>query len=168
MTKNQCHFQGDPNDKSHDSSFTGKSVDSNPSDEATAVKSLIAQLCEFFYRQGWASGTAGGCSIRIKGASNWRVFAAPSGIQKEDMIGEDVFELDMNGNIVQGPKTEGLKLSASTPLWFIVYKHRCVCYVELLEFFLLVMRTFPIFNLFILSSINLLDHQPNVSSILIP
>ena len=42
----------------------------------------------------------------------------------EDMIGDDVFELDMNENVVHGPKTEGLKLSACTPIWYLIYKHR--------------------------------------------
>jgi len=91
------------------------------------VKCLISQLCEFFYKCGWAPGTASGCSIRIGGPDvnkPWRVFVAPSGVQKEDMVAEDVFEMDMNQNVVQKSKTSGLKLSASTPLWFIVYKHR--------------------------------------------
>lgn len=42
----------------------------------------------------------------------------------EDMIGDDVYELDMDRNVVHAPKTEGLKLSACTPLWYCVYKHR--------------------------------------------
>jgi methylthioribulose 1-phosphate dehydratase/enolase-phosphatase E1 len=40
------------------------------------------------------------------------------------MVGDDVFELDMDKKVVNGPKTEGLKLSACTPIWFLVYKHR--------------------------------------------
>ena len=40
------------------------------------------------------------------------------------MIGDDVFELDMEENVVNGPKTNGLKLSACTPIWFLIYKHR--------------------------------------------
>lgn len=102
-------------------------IQSDKIDEVTAVKCLISQLCEFFYKQGWATGTGGGCSIRIGGPSEnrpWRVFVAPSGIQKEDMVGNDIFELDMDQNIVQRPLTEGLKLSACTPLWYIVYKYR--------------------------------------------
>ena len=45
-------------------------------------------------------------SIRVGGPSEgrpWRVFVAPSGIQKEDMIGQDVFELDMDRNVVVPP-----------------------------------------------------------------
>ena len=40
------------------------------------------------------------------------------------MIGDDVFELDMDEKVVNGPKTDGLKLSACTPIWFLIYKHR--------------------------------------------
>lgn len=119
--------------------------------QAQTVRSLIAQLCETFYKMGWATGTGGGCSIRVKYKNEWRVFVAPSGIQKEDMIGnvrcktncfvfipsdthqpiyriidtqQDIFELDMNRNLIQAPVTPKLKQSACTPLWYVVYKHR--------------------------------------------
>jgi methylthioribulose-1-phosphate dehydratase len=112
--------------------------------DPVAIKCLIAQLCEFFYRQGWATGTGGGCSIRVRGDGGgkgggggeangedgggtggaWRVFVAPSGIQKEDMIWQDIFELDMDRNVVVPPVTPGLRQSACTPLWYVVYQHR--------------------------------------------
>jgi len=97
------------------------------SNEALSVRCLLAQLCEQLYRNGWATGTAGGVSIRVGGPTEnrpWRVFVAPSGIQKEDMVGDDVFEMDMDYNVIHGPKSLGMKLSACTPLWFLVYKHR--------------------------------------------
>ncbi len=109
------------------SSYKGSSIVEDADTEARAVRSLIAQLCEQFYRSGWATGTGGGVSIRVGGPSEnraWRVFVAPSGIQKEDMIGDDIFELDMNRNVVVPPKTSNLKQSACTPLWYVVYKHR--------------------------------------------
>ena len=95
-------------------------------EQARAVRSLIAQLCETFYKAGWATGTGGGCSIRVAHpvTGAWRVFVAPSGIQKEDMIGDDVFELDMDRAVVNPPQTVGLRQSACTPLWYVVYKHR--------------------------------------------
>lgn len=34
------------------------------------------------------------------------------GVQKEDMVGDDVFELDMDQNIVEPPKTPNLRTSA--------------------------------------------------------
>lgn len=118
------------------SAFAAKHFDSGSGDcllsenqekESKTIRCLISQLCEKFYNYGWATGTGGGVSIRTGGPSQnrpWRVFVAPSGIQKEDMIGDDVFELDMEQNIVAHPKTPGLKLSACTPLWYVVYKNR--------------------------------------------
>jgi len=88
--------------------------------EGEAAKALMAQLSEYFYQKGWATGTSGGLSIRVGG----RVFATPSGVQKEDMIGDDIFELDMNSNVIQKPITPNLRLSASTSLWYVVYHHR--------------------------------------------
>jgi methylthioribulose 1-phosphate dehydratase / enolase-phosphatase E1 len=95
--------------------------------EATVVRALVAQLCESMYHQGWATGTGGGVSVRVGGPSEdrpWRVFVAPSGIQKEDLIGEDMFELDMDRNVIVPPKTPHLRPSACTPLWYIVYQYR--------------------------------------------
>lgn len=74
----------------------GGSIVANPEEEAKAVRALIAQLCERFYQEGFATGTGGGISIRVGGPDEkrpWRVFVAPSGVQKEDMIGEDIFEV---------------------------------------------------------------------------
>ena len=108
-------------------SQTGQKLTECRDEEARTVRSLIAQLCEEFYKHGWATGTGGGCSIRIGGpaeARPWRVFVAPSGIQKEDMIGDDVFELDMDKNVIVPPKTPGLRQSACTPLWYVVYRNR--------------------------------------------
>ena len=74
-------------------------------------------------------------SIRVGGPSEnrpWRVFVAPSGIQKEDMIGDDIFELDMDQNIVVAPKTPNLRQSACTPLWYVVFNERphAVCVIH--------------------------------------
>jgi methylthioribulose 1-phosphate dehydratase/enolase-phosphatase E1 len=69
----------------------------------------------------------GGMSIRIgSGAEDdpFRVFSTPSGIQKEDMIGNDVFELDMDQKVVSMPVTPGLKLSSMTNIWYSVYNLR--------------------------------------------
>jgi ribulose-5-phosphate 4-epimerase/fuculose-1-phosphate aldolase len=117
------------NQFSHRISFSSKGtmIVEDPDSEARAVRSLIAQLCESFYRVGWATGTAGGVCIRVGGPEEncpWRVFVTPSGIQKEDMVGDDVFELDMDSKVVGPPKTPSLRLSACTPLWYIIFKHR--------------------------------------------
>ena len=66
------------------------------------MKSLICQLSEKFYLFGWQPGTGGGMSIRIGDGSlenPWRVFSTPSGVQKDDMVADDIFEMDMDGNV---------------------------------------------------------------------
>jgi methylthioribulose 1-phosphate dehydratase/enolase-phosphatase E1 len=118
---------GHEHDFRHSSSGVGEALNETPEQEADTVCSLIAQLCETFYNRGWATGTGGGVSIRVGGETEnrpWRVFVAPSGIQKEDMIGHDVFELDMDRNVVTPPLTPNLRQSACTPLWYVVYRNR--------------------------------------------
>jgi methylthioribulose 1-phosphate dehydratase/enolase-phosphatase E1 len=114
----------DPNDPFSTSSSSDKICHA---DEAKAVKSLMSQLCEKFYTKGWFPGTGGGMSVRIGSGTEsdpFTVFSTPSGIQKEDMVGEDIFELDMKQNVVLPPTTPGLKLSSMTNLWYVVYNHR--------------------------------------------
>lgn len=95
-------------------------------EEGKTVRALVAQLCECFYKAGWATGTGGGVSIRVGGPSEnrpYRIFVAPSGVMKEDIVGDDVFELDMERNVVTPPRTPNMRQSACTPLWYVVYKH---------------------------------------------
>ena len=113
-------------DAVHKESSSGESIMTGCLiEEAKTVKALVSQLCERFYNAGWATGTGGGVSIRVGGPKEnrpYRVFVAPSGVQKEDMVGDDVFELDMEGQVVTPPKTPMLRQSACTPLWYVVYK----------------------------------------------
>jgi methylthioribulose 1-phosphate dehydratase/enolase-phosphatase E1 len=114
-------------DSVHSKSKSGERLVKDNEEEGRTVKALISQLCETFYNHGWATGTGGGCSIRVGGPEEdrpWRVFVAPSGIQKEDMIGEDIFEMDMDQTVIESPVTPNLRQSACTPLWYVVYKHR--------------------------------------------
>lgn len=89
-------------------SSQGSRVVEDADAEAKAVRSLIAQLCETFYNFGWATGTGGGVSIRVGGPDEdrpFRVFVAPSGIQKEDMVSlradrDQFFVLPVQGSFV--------------------------------------------------------------------
>lgn len=116
----------DPNDAVGKSASGEKLVD-DPEEEGRVVKSLMCQMSEKFYNFGWKPGTGGGMSIRIgegTPTSPFRVFCTPSGIQKEDMVGDDLFELDMNQILITPPKTPGLQPSSMTELWFVVYRLR--------------------------------------------
>lgn len=82
-------------------------------------KALICELCRLFYQLGWASGTGGGISVR----AGDRVYMAPSGVQKERLTPADIFAVDLDGNILEGPGG-GLKLSQCAPLFLHAYRLR--------------------------------------------
>ncbi len=84
---------------------------------ATDPRELICELCRQFYTQGWVSGTGGGISIR----EGDRVYMAPSGVQKERLQPEDLFELDAEGEVVKAPAGN---LSACAPLFFNAFRIR--------------------------------------------
>lgn len=110
-----------------DFSSTKSSSPEEQAKQATTIKALICQLSESFYAKGWQVGTGGGISMRMGDGSPtnpYRVFSTPSGLQKEDMVGNDIFELDIDQSIINQPMTSNLKLSSMTPLWFIIYKLR--------------------------------------------
>jgi methylthioribulose-1-phosphate dehydratase len=64
---------------------------------------VITELSRQFYEQGWATGTGGGISVRQGG----RVYMAPSGVQKERIAEDDIFELDHEGNVLRSPDKPG-------------------------------------------------------------
>lgn len=83
------------------------------------ARDLICDLCRRFYTLGWASGTGGGLSIR----SGERIYMTPSGVQKDKLNPEDIFVLDVQGNIV---KNAVGKFSVSTckPLFMHAFQIR--------------------------------------------
>lgn len=80
----------------------------------------IVELCRQFYAQGWVSGTGGGLSMR----DGDRIYVAPSGVQKERMAPEDLFVIDEDGEILERPADQGLKISACTPLFLNAFRLR--------------------------------------------
>jgi methylthioribulose-1-phosphate dehydratase len=81
---------------------------------------VIADLCRQFYHQGWATGTGGGISVR----ENGRVYMAPSGVQKERIEEDDIFVLDEQGEVIEAPKTPGLKVSECSSLFYNAFRLR--------------------------------------------
>lgn len=73
--------------------------------------------------QGWVSGTGGGISMKAGDL----IVMAPSGVQKERMVPEDMFVLDSQGNVVHTPTPRAatlrpVKLSECAPLFTAVSK----------------------------------------------
>ena len=83
-------------------------------------RQTIVELSQLFYGQGWVSGTGGGISIRHGG----RIHVAPSGVQKERLSADELFELDEEGEVVCAPANAALTLSACTPLFMNAYRLR--------------------------------------------
>lgn len=83
-------------------------------------RALIVELCKQFYQQGWVSGTGGGISIRHGDT----VYMAPSGVQKERLRADDLFELDADGEVVTAPADPKLKVSQCAPLFYNAFRLR--------------------------------------------
>ncbi len=81
-------------------------------------RQLIPELCRLFYTQGWVSGTGGGISIR----EGDHILMAPSGVQKERIEPGDLFTLDLEGKVIDGP--EHLRVSECRPLFLLAYEMR--------------------------------------------
>ncbi|GAM17584.1 hypothetical protein SAMD00019534_007590, partial [Acytostelium subglobosum LB1] len=82
---------------------------------------LIPELCKQFYSLGWVTGTGGGISIK----HDKEIYIAASGVQKERIIGEDIFVMDENENELSAPPLyKNLRPSQCTPLFFNAYRMR--------------------------------------------
>jgi methylthioribulose 1-phosphate dehydratase/enolase-phosphatase E1 len=93
-------------------------------DKDLETKELICDLCRAFFHAGWVTGTGGSISIK-KGDT---VYMTPSGVQKERIQADEVFGLDVQGNILHTPaqKPGGRmpKLSDCAPLFLHAYQQR--------------------------------------------
>lgn len=87
---------------------------------ADEARQTIVDLCRKFYRLGWVSGTGGGISVR----QGDRIWMAPSGMQKEMLSPDDMFAVDLQGEILERPADASLRLSACAPLFLHAYRLR--------------------------------------------
>ena len=94
------------------------------------IKSLICELCRQFFQAGWVTGTGGSISIR----NGDKIFMTPSGVQKERILPNELFTVDINGKITDCPSVkEGFsnpKLSDCAPLFLHAYQQRDAGIVE--------------------------------------
>lgn len=97
-------------------------LSNRPVASAAEAKSVICALGRHFYDLGWVSGTGGGISVKHDG----RVFMAPSGVQKELLSPEMIFELDERGEVLAGPAAStGYTVSQCRPLFLAAMELRC-------------------------------------------
>jgi len=95
------------------------------SGEGRGTAEVLCETMRTMYSLGWCSGSGGGISIRDRDAK--RIHMAPSGVNKELIQPEHVFQLDdQSGKVVkQGDGgCNSLKLSECAPLFMQAYKFR--------------------------------------------
>ena len=85
-----------------------------------AARERVVELCKQFYDQGWASGTGGGICLR-QGRS---AYVAPSGVQKERLHPDDLFEVDLDGRVITAPADPALRVSECMPLFANAFRLR--------------------------------------------
>jgi methylthioribulose-1-phosphate dehydratase len=100
---------------------TSTALRPEPIRDADDARQVIVALCRRFYELGWVSGTGGGVSLRV----DERVFMAPSGVQKEMIEPDWIFELDLRGEVVRGPDpSRGFTVSQCRPLFLAAMHQR--------------------------------------------
>lgn len=88
-------------------------------DRSADPRQQVCDLCRLFWQLGWASGTGGGVALR----HGERLYMAPSGVEKERLQPEDIFELSLEGEVIEAPATAG-RLTACAPLFMAAFRHR--------------------------------------------
>ena len=100
---------------------------------------MVAELCANLYQQGHVSGTRGGISIKVGD----KIVMAPSGVQKERMVADDMFVLDDRGEVIHTPTARPAphkppKLSECAPLFMSVRcagdESTCPVFICIVEF----------------------------------
>lgn len=92
---------------------------------------LVCELCRQFYVDGWVTGTGGSICIRFGN----RIFMTPSGVQKERIQPEDLFVIDVKGNMLAVPSRSPGSVRPAKLSGIIVDDYPNVYF--LIEFFIL-------------------------------
>lgn len=87
-------------------------------------RELVCELCRQFFTAGWVTGTGGSISIRYGN----RIYMTPSGVQKERIEPDELYVLDIDGEVLsvpqQKPGARLPKLSDCAPLFLHAFKQR--------------------------------------------
>ena len=92
--------------------------ESDKTSQEECLKEVICELCRLFYGKGWMSGTGGSMSIK----SGTTIYVTPSGVHKERLEADQIFEMNDEGEVTNRPSDTFLRQSQCTPLYMLVYK----------------------------------------------
>jgi methylthioribulose-1-phosphate dehydratase len=81
---------------------------------------LVVDLCRGLHLSGWAPGIGGGVSVRHDGS----IYVAPAAVRAEQLTSEDLFMLDLDGNVVSTPSEPDYRVSESLPMFMNAYRLR--------------------------------------------
>lgn len=88
------------------------------------TRELVCELCRQFFQAGWVMGTGGSISIRHGN----RIYMTPSGVQKERILPDELYVLDVENNVLGRPLHKpgfaAPKLSDCSPLFLHAFKQR--------------------------------------------
>jgi methylthioribulose 1-phosphate dehydratase/enolase-phosphatase E1 len=101
-----------------------KKADSIALDTYHTVRELVCELCRQFFEAGWVTGTGGSISIRHGN----RIYMTPSGVQKERILPDELYVVDIEGAVLAAPEQKPgcrpPKLSDCSPLFLHAFKQR--------------------------------------------
>ena len=125
-------YSSDPSASIIDTSDKGATVTLryNNHDDSIVVnkyhhyRELVCELCRQFFDAGWVTGTGGSISIRYGN----RIYMTPSGVQKERIQPDELYVLDVEGEVLSVPNRKPgcrqPKLSDCSPLFLHAFKQR--------------------------------------------
>lgn len=88
--------------------------------DLAATKALVCELLRQFYDLGWCTGTGGGISVKAGDG----YLMAPSGVAKERVQPEQLFELDSSFAVTNLDALDNKKISECSPLFEAIYELR--------------------------------------------
>ncbi len=100
--------------------------------DLAAEKELLCELLRLFYQLGWCTGTGGGLSSKVGDG----YLMAPSGVAKERVRPDELFELDAAFEVTNLERLRNKKISECQPLFRAIYERTdagCVIHTHSVE-----------------------------------
>ena len=84
------------------------------------ARTTMVSLCKEFHQYGWMTGTGGAISMKY----GEDILITPSGVLKEKVKEDDIFQVTLDGEIIKNPDDSSLKFSSCLPNFKHIYSLR--------------------------------------------